>query len=130
MTITITKADALRALEEAVAERGEDYVYESPKGEECFYQVSGAPSCGVGLALTKLGVTIDDLVALDTGSSNGKPVSASPKGQNGDDLGHVLFDRGIVVDVEAQEVFAAFQYSQDSFDSWGDALNDARKEAA
>lgn len=58
MRHNFTKEETLAALKEAVAERGEDYVYEADVvslSEACSYStVSGAPSCIVGEVLARL----------------------------------------------------------------------------
>lgn len=55
MSDLIQKADALRALEEAVAEYGEDYVVGA---DSCLYTDDEGKHCLVGLALKKLGLPI------------------------------------------------------------------------
>jgi hypothetical protein len=51
----ITRSKAIAALEEAVAEKGEDYVYRTDNpGGQCYYSVDGEPSCIVGHVFAKL----------------------------------------------------------------------------
>ena len=61
----ITTADALRALEEAVAEKGEDYRYDVTDG--CVYVEGDQPSCIAGNALARLGVPIEDMLRFNAG---------------------------------------------------------------
>jgi hypothetical protein len=70
--IKIDAAQALSLLEQVVAEAPEDFVYPmltqpgtSEPSAACYYQVEGTPSCGVGQALFKAGVTLDQLKEMD-----------------------------------------------------------------
>lgn len=70
---TITRDDVLTALDEAVAEKGADYVYprrttenSQPEfGGGCDYVRDGAPSCIAANALHRLGVPVETLQILD-----------------------------------------------------------------
>lgn len=51
----ITEAQFTKAMQEAVAERGEDYVYRVRVNGSCVYvDADGSPSCLIGLALSKI----------------------------------------------------------------------------
>lgn len=53
--MSITYEDAARALDEAVKEKGADYLYEPPSGDVCSYSDrEGNPSCIVGHVIAKL----------------------------------------------------------------------------
>lgn len=123
---------ALKLMGEAVAERGEDFVYHQERGaEECRYihdtesyesedgrwhaehdSDNWTPGCLVGAALIKGGVSMKQI--METGSN-----------EDGSDL---LLRRlevaGVVGEVtpEAVAVIATAQSLQDRGDSWGFAL--------
>lgn len=122
--IKIDKDRALELLEAAVEERSANYIYEIPKdaGGKCVYQSEGVPSCGVGLALSKAGVSISALAALDHSPSLDAPVSI---GTNSARL--ILAAHGVKLTPQASLVLDAFQGRQDSRSTWGDALSDAKK---
>lgn len=109
----ITTEDALRALEEAVAEKGEDFVYERVENGHgfltCQYVVGGAPSCIAAHALVRLGVPVGDLASLE---------GQTPSG---------LADAGVIdADAEAIKVLDQAQSAQDAGETWGAALATAR----
>lgn len=53
-------------LAEVVRKRGENYRYGVDTGESgCFYERKGEPSCGIGLMLSDIGVTIPVLKSID-----------------------------------------------------------------
>lgn len=53
--MSITYEDAARALDEAVNEKGTDFVYDPPSGDVCSYtDREGNPSCIVGHVIAKL----------------------------------------------------------------------------
>lgn len=108
----ITKEDAIRALREAVAERGEDYVYQLLDGGACLYVHNEAPSCGVGLALSKLGVPLSILKQMDDYGLGSSMDDASP----------VLHENGYALERGAYAAFREFQHTQDSGVKWGAAL--------
>lgn len=111
--ITITRDIALQLLEDAVDERGADYVY--PHIGNCTYTENGKPSCGVGLALYSAGVPITRLEALDTKGHIPSVYS----------IDRLLRD---VVDFQgdAISVLGAFQSEQDYGAPWGEALQETR----
>lgn len=60
--IEISYDVALKALKDAVAEKGADYVYPvRDDGDRCVYTVDGKPSCIVGNALVRIGVPVEKL---------------------------------------------------------------------
>jgi hypothetical protein len=116
--------DALRAvelLEKAVAERGEEWVYQRVHDPlydfcgdgVCLYVNEGQPSCLVGMALVLHGVPVQRLEEINR-------VGAG-----------ALHDHfAEVVAASAAEVFREAQTAQDSGATWGDALSAARSRAA
>lgn len=116
------RIDARRALElltDVVDTYGEDTVYEKVTlkfGESagtlgCVYQDQGRPSCLVGHVLNRAGVPLGRLEELDD-----RGVSARSLHEHLDQVG---FD--------ACRVLSNAQLGQDSGETWGDALRDARK---
>jgi len=63
----LTYDRALELLREVIAEKGEDFVYE-PIGEDetCLYVHDDQPSCIVGHVLVRAGVSLPELVAVET----------------------------------------------------------------
>jgi len=111
----ITKEDALRALEEAVAEKGEDYIYQytdsdDPRNSICLYVYDGAPSCIAGDALHRLGI----------------PLSAF-EDHEGDTIDKVALRVDWPLHVDAVDVLYEAQCVQDGGRSWGEALAAARE---
>jgi hypothetical protein len=128
--IHLTEEDAKRLLREAVAERGEDYVYPKPlvdhEGEgtltsQCFYTHSPAmdgrdeseglaAGCLVGLVLNKAGVPLGVLREHDNGTR-----ARSFMGSLGY-AGVLTFEEG------AADILTKVQFRQDGGDTWGDSL--------
>lgn len=123
MTIDINRARAIELLKEAVAERGETYVYEVPNAgdidQSCLYvdTEEGAPSCGVGLALNRAGVELTLLQKLD----------APPCGTGIDsfEAADILYSAGFDISPDAYKVFGVFQDLQDKGVTWGQSLAQA-----
>lgn len=92
----------LGALAEVVTERGEDFIYERPGGEDsCYYVWGDEPSCLFGAALYRLGLSLNELSSYDPSGFAGTGVG----------LDTVLQQYGInKVDAEA------FQEAQDNQD--------------
>jgi hypothetical protein len=112
---------ALELLREVVAEHGTETVYQQvpvmgSDGSErlmCVYAHDGQPSCLIGHALHRAGVTVDELAALQGVA---------------DELDDVLPAR-VDLDPLAESVFYAAQFLQDDGSPWGEALT-AAEEAA
>ena len=128
MTI-ITQAQAIEALEQAVEANGPDFIYEAIQTERlgrevqaCRYEDQGAPSCGVGLALSYLGVTLEILKSLDREVKDDTSINSL------ETLG-LLSDAGFNLEPGAVAVFSKFQGLQDYHNPWGYSLDKA-KEAA
>lgn len=128
---TINAAEAVALLQRAVDKRGPDYVYVHPKKvvtdlgdpewttemQGCWYELNGAPSCGVGLALSYKGVPTEVLDTMDQASDD-TSIQA---------VDYILRDHGFYLTHEAIGVFSKFQESQDLETPWGEALNAAKE---
>lgn len=71
-----TKAEFTQAMRDAVAERGEDYIY--PKNDKyrsaldgsCVYQTrDGVPACLIGVAADKLGIELPDFEDIQSATN-------------------------------------------------------------
>lgn len=107
----VDRAEAIALLERVVAERGADFMY---KEQHCRYQYNGVPSCAVGLALSYLGVTVEQLMGLDYAGENTTFKSV-----------HTLID-GFEFTPAAVAVLARFQFSQDHRAPYGGCLRDVK----
>lgn len=124
----LSLSEAQRLLDEAIAERGEDYV--DPRaaslGGRCVYrtyhfndETPDGPDCGVGCVLFKHGYTLEDLEALDDANDGiGIPACA---------INSVIPG---VLTLEAQEFLQDFQAKQDQGATWGKARTFAYLELA
>lgn len=111
-----TNEQVLDALEAVVLNR-EDYVDQRAQdGLICKYQIGGKASCIVGQVLSRLGVPVDVLDAMDRG---GEPAF-------GDDGNVILLQAGFEVTEAASVALQDAQSVQDNKGNWGDALNAAR----
>lgn len=119
--------DAKRAIElltAAVEERGEDYVSpEGALGKTCRYMdpATDQPSCIVGLALTRAGVSFVNHVFRGGGRTyiNGPIVSVQYQLER--------LNPGLHITVEAGRIFRKAQLAQDIGEHWGRALTSALK---
>ena len=113
---TLTLATVLPVFEALVAENPK-FVYTKPEGTRvCRYAWNGAPSCGVGQVLHKLGWSVKELEDLDAHLPS--PIIGS------------LVNRNIIVaDAKAAEVLRVFQLKQDAVYSWEESLLEAKKAA-
>jgi hypothetical protein len=128
MTLTITRSQALTALTAVVEDAGRDFVYtERSNGKAelgiCLYwsAVNSRPSCGVGRALSRLGVSDDTLRALDEPGYGTAIYSMSSV--------QTLRRAGVEMDPAALGVFMRFQRAQDQHYDWGYALDRAFTDA-
>lgn len=111
--------EILGFLRAAIAERGEDFVYEPrhrPDGATgCYYHWEGEADCGIGKMLhDHLSVPLDTLQKMDDASSGG--ISE----QYG-----LLLQCGIAFDRRAKILMQHFQGNQDDGVPWGYALTEA-----
>jgi hypothetical protein len=108
--IELTLEKAIELAKQAVADRGEDYVYEKPEDVEvCQYVHDDGPGCIVGYILNKAGASLEELH-----DHEGTWASA-------------LTDRLEVTGVltasyEANVFLDAIQGKQDNGKNWGQAL--------
>jgi hypothetical protein len=67
MSEFLTYDRALELLREVIFEKGEDFVYEAVgPDEECLYVHDGRPACIVGHVLVRAGVSLAELVEVET----------------------------------------------------------------
>ena len=120
---------AVELLQKAVETRGRDYVYQKRigpvsaskgEGERCSYTYGGEPDCLIGVALSLAGWTPEMLSELDVGLRGGVPIST---------LGRELMEFGPLVSPTARAVLQAAQDAQDAGETWGAALDAARRTA-
>lgn len=111
MTLVVTQEAAMDALRDAVAEKGAEYVYpENEKiGISCSYVWDGRPSCIVGNALHRLGVSLDILGRFEM------TTAASV-------LDSLRYRKILVVDTETRQAYDEAQTAQDDGRPWGEAL--------
>lgn len=110
--IKLDKATTKRLLDEAVAARGEDYVYEQPIADWCVYTYDGKPSCIVGHVLDAAGIPLEELERGDAGYwGAGRLV------ENLENKGLLETDYG------TRQALIGAQWRQDDGDTWGEAVN-------
>ena len=108
--ITIDSHAAFDAMADVVFDYGPDYVYPLASQARCVYTVDGEPSCLVGHALHRLGVSIADLETMDAAGFGAIMVVDVP---------------GATLVGDAREVFGQAQMAQDAGRTWGNALREA-----
>lgn len=124
--IRINRARALELLEAVVAETGEDFTYGLPGDDKsCLYAYDGAPSCMVGRALYKAGVTVDQLSDLDSHDDTG--IYELHAGGYEEDESYLGQDANVVLTEGALDVFALAQLQQDFGHKYGEVIESARK---
>lgn len=116
----ITFDMALEALNAVVDEKGDDYVYEGGRMSRT-YAVYDVPSCIVGNALHRLGVSISTLTEMDRRTIDGAAISSRK-------VLEVLEGSGFILDNDAVMLLATAQVLQDAEIPWGDAVRMAREE--
>lgn len=116
----ITFYMALEALNAAVDEKGSDYVYEGGRMSRT-YAAYDEPSCIVGNALHRLGVSISTLTEMDRRTIDGAAISSRK-------VLDVLEGSGFILDNDAVMLLATAQVLQDAEIPWGDAVRMAREE--
>lgn len=103
---------ALQALRDLVTEKGADFVYQRPGGNNyCVYAYEGVPSCGIGQVLSNLGVSIDKIIELDAPGTD--PTEFA--------VGNI----GVEITSEAGLLFSTFQSWQDCSKTYAEALQQA-----
>ena len=119
--IQLTLERTKQLLAEAVAEKGADYVYTTPDGEQgnedvspnCFYVHGFQPGCIVGHVLHKAGVSLASLREEESNNASGVLSSLRPD---------LPYEPG--VDVLLNEA----QQAQDQGVPWGEAVRLALQE--
>lgn len=111
---------ALEALNAVVDEKGGDYVYEGGRMSRT-YAAYDEPSCIVGNALHRLGVSISTLTEMDRRTIDGAAISSRK-------VLEVLEGSGFILDNDAVMLLATAQVLQDAEIPWGDAVRMAREE--
>ena len=110
----------LEALNAVVDEKGGDYVYEGGRMSRT-YAAYDEPSCIVGNALHRLGVSISTLTEMDRRTIDGAAISSR-------NVLEVLEGSGFILDNDAVMLLATAQVLQDAEIPWGDAVRMAREE--
>jgi len=124
MAIELSFDEAKRLIEEAIAEKGENYVYPEWGGVCRYFESDGTPSCIVGHALAKLSVTLDMLAAERPDDE------LSPDGLNSYACVPILAARGVIdIDDKTCTLLYAAQNAQDTGLTWREAY-EAGLEAA
>jgi hypothetical protein len=114
--IKVSNSEVMDSLTKIVSEQGEDFIYQPPEGTlgQCQYVHNGRPDCLVGKALYQLGVSVDLLRTLDH--------------EGGMNIGKVdLAQLGLDMPPEALEALDTAQMLQDGQETWGTALQAAKK---
>lgn len=116
----IDATTAVGLIEQAVAEKGADYICERPD-DICVYVKDGEPSCLIGRALMASGLfSLEEVAALD-GDITRDVLSVPAYGLLS------RFPRRI--SAEAVDIFNWAQLEQDSGRSWGNVLKNVRQQA-
>jgi hypothetical protein len=125
--IQIDREKAIALLEQAVEPRPSFIYQQTPKNmvtaergpmHGCWYEKGGAPSCGVGVALSIAGVPLTVLDEMDQVEGDTSIESVL----------HVLVRHDISLTDQALQVFSRFQTRQDDGFTWAEALSAAKKE--
>ena len=120
---TVNLDEAIQLVRDAVALKGEDYVYEPPKddlygGPTCLYAFDGKPSCIVGHVFAALGVPIKPMEYGENSEEKGI-YSFGVAGDVADRLEH---DELVGFTIAAKDFLRVVQRKQDEFYTWSDAL--------
>jgi len=125
MTQVIDREQAVALLERVLEERGEGFSYTprevDPVNEKygsCVYEFEGAPDCGIGLALSYLGVSTDDLAELDRQGIEDDETAIT----NFPVTNYLEHKCGITFDQGAFVLFSEFQVWQDLGKPYGEAI--------
>lgn len=116
---TIEYDDALRALNQAVADKGYGYVYprDDRPGGSCFNVWEGNPDCIVGHALVWLGVPVEWFTEAREGSHWGRENDSAY-----DVCTNLAVSDMFNVTDEARDLLAHVQRLQDEGVPWGEAV--------
>lgn len=100
--------------EQVVDEFGADHVYQDREDGGCFYVRDGGPDCLVAHVLTRAGVPLAELAALDNLDGHGE-------GGAGVRANRAVFERW--AEPAAVDLLADAQDQQDGGATWGHALD-------
>jgi hypothetical protein len=118
---TISGPEAVDMLERVVAKRGEDFMYHGVGMEEsCQYVDFDGPSCGVGLALSYLGVSDSILSAIDDDFDGRTAFHNEAVQKFLRKVSNLDFDK------KAVQILSTFQRFQDHGLAYGSALTYAK----
>lgn len=127
VSLYITRAMMLDALDKVVSARGRNFTYTNygQDGEviDATYwdREQGCPSCGVGAALMILGVSVEVLQELD--HANMKCPYSCPEGTGAavgdEDFRRVLHQAGVHLEFDAELAANVFQEYQDTAVAYG-----------
>lgn len=128
-----TKSAVIKALEEIVAELGEDYVYpEAVAGVGCVYVKNGQASCIAGRVIAKIDPEkIEQIEELEQkwGSWGASDFDGQTQLAEGDE-GEVINAPKLDATPAALEALGAAQWSQDRRATYGQALKAAKEARA
>lgn len=120
--INLDYKTALKFLQDAIEERGEDFVY-LPEGDACLYVhdnrdgTGSIPGCIVGLALNKAGIDLELLRRFDIdGGTTANQVLSNL--ETSEEL--------TVLDASTYTLYNIVQRRQDSGHTWGESLKYAK----
>jgi hypothetical protein len=124
MTTTATEITVLderttvRLLDEALAKRGEDFVYDRVSyGDQCVYVYDGQPACLVGEVLFLAGVPVEWMEYNNSGNAD-------------DILGKLESQRGVQVPQAVKDALRSAQSQQDKGQPWDKSVKAARSRIA
>jgi hypothetical protein len=128
--IKLTKDSVLKALDEVIAEYGEDYVYQQSNDSDtpsCLYAKlsedgEAVPDCIVGHILAKHGVDMGPMV-YDKRTLTGRELST---GQAYSVLSHMAHAGLVKYDGSVSKALTGGQSLQDHGATWGEAAKDIR----
>lgn len=129
--IDYSYAQTLQFLLDAVAVKGEDYVYEGVDDNgggdamRCYYARNGEPDCIVGHVLHKLGVPIEKMEYNQETKNNVDVISHKTIHSH---FYTLRSEYGINFSERARRLLAVVQGFQDSDYSWGDAVQSAKEQ--
>ena len=112
--IYIDRQNAISLLDRVMNERGGNFRYTDDLRDGnlvCAYERNGIPDCGVGLALSLAGVSVEVLARMDSILYEHDSSAIGTE-----EVQSVLSEEGVIIDDDALHVFAAFQERQDMGD--------------
>ncbi len=123
MTKHITLPLARKLIDQAIAEKGEQY---TPPAT-CVYFVGEEPACIVGVALSKVGLTAEGVDSLGLLSAGDRGETTAPNTASVWMLAPHLKDLGFTFTLPALNYLEGAQKAQDSFGTtWGQARERAK----